>query len=218
MVRKLVLVLLLAGGLVVVAASALIVSSLSYDRFDPRDRPNSYMSVESAVVERPVEDVFRFVQYGIPGIYTRMSPMHERFDIVNAAGLVFGAEVDCVEGDDRQQVRNHYVVTEVVTNERIVMESRPTRVYDRSSGRQLAEVEVWTYFDFERLDGGRTRLTQTVVLDMGSPVYKSLADLVAFVTGTRNDWERQFSEELATLAAFAAAAEPIGPPTDDTGS
>lgn len=73
---------LLALGFVIV------ISSLSYDESNPRDRPNSYYSFESVVIDRPVAEVFRFVQHEIPSIYTRMSPMHEKFEILNAEALV----------------------------------------------------------------------------------------------------------------------------------
>lgn len=159
MIRKAVFVVLFVVGLLALGFGAMVWSSMSYDRSDPRARPNVYHSVESAVIDRPVADVFRFIQSEIPSVYARMSPMHEKFEIVNAVALVVGAEVD-----------------------------------------------VWDYFDFEPLAPNRTRLTQTVVLEMKSPVLKSIIDIAAFVSGTRGDWERQFSEQLRNLAAFAQAA------------
>lgn len=132
--------------------------------------------------------------------------MHETFEILNAEALVEGAEIDCVEGDEKEIVRNRYVVTEVIENELIAMASTPTRVFERESGELVAEVDVWDYFDFEPLGPDRTRLVQTVVLDMKSPVLKSLVDVAAFLSGTRNDWELQFEEQLQNLGAFAEAS------------
>jgi hypothetical protein len=203
MLRKVALFALVVVSLLGVGFGALVISSLSYDEANPRDRPNAYYSVESVVIDRPVADVFRFVQHQIPSVYTRMSPMHEKFEILNAEALVEGAVIDCVEGDAKEVVRNRYVVTEVIENRLIAMASTPTRVYDRASGEPVAEVDVWDYFDFEPLGPRRTRLVQTVVLDMKSPVLKSVIDIAAFLSGTRSDWERQFEEQLQNLAAFA---------------
>ncbi|MBA1148587.1 hypothetical protein H0Z60_16175 [Ectothiorhodospiraceae bacterium WFHF3C12] len=70
----------------------------------------------------------------------------------------------------------------------------------------MAKVNVWDYFDFEPLGAHRTRLTQTVVLDMKNPFLKSVIDIAAFLSGNRREWERQFEEQLGNLAAFAEAA------------
>jgi len=105
-------------------------------------------------------------------------------------------------------VRNRYIVTEVVENRLIAMASTPTRVHDRESGNLVAEVDVWDYFDFEPLGPERTRLVQTVVLDMRSPFLKSIIDVAAFLSGTCRDWERQFEEQLQNLATFAEGSEP----------
>lgn len=113
-----------------------------------------------------------------------------------------------MEGDQKEIVRNHYVVTDVVEHELIAMVSKPTRVYDRESGALVAEVDVWDYFDFEPLGPDRTRLTQTVVLDMKSPLTKAVVDIVAFLSGSRGDWERQFEEQLENLARFAEEGAP----------
>ena len=191
---------------ILVTYTSLVVASLSYDRSDPRARPNSYHSVEDVVVDRPVEDVFRFIQYEIPAGYTRLSQMHEKFEILNADALVVGAEIDCVEGDEREIVRNRYVVTEVIDNRYIAMASTPTRVHDRETGKVTTEVNVYDYFDFEPLGSDRTRLTQTVVLEMKSPFIKALIDIMAYLTGTRDDWEQQFREQNRNLAAFAQEA------------
>lgn len=206
MLRKVMLSGLVVVSLLGLGFGALVVSSLSYDESNPRDRPNAYYSVHSVVIERPVAHVFRFVQHEIPSAYTRMSPMHEKFEILNAGALVEGAEVDCVEGEQKEVVRNRYVVTQVIQHRLIAMESIPTRVYDRESGELVAEVNVWDYFDFEPLGAHRTRLTQTVVLDMKNPFLKSVIDIAAFLSGNRGEWERQFEEQLRNLAAFAEAA------------
>ncbi len=208
MIRRVGLVGLFLVGVLAVGFGILVISSMSYDESDPRDRPNSYYSVVSAEVDRPVADVFRFVQYEIRRVYPETSPMHEKFEILNADGLVEGAEVDCVEGDAKELVRNRYVVTEVVPNRLLVLASSPTVVLDRATGQQVAEVDVWNHFDFEPLGRDRTRLTQTVVMDMKSPFIKSAIDVFAFLSGNRGLWERQFTEELENLAAFAGGAGP----------
>lgn len=198
---------LLIGTIFILVFMSLVVSSMSYDQSDPRALPNSYHSVETVIIDRPVADVFYFIQYEIPSIYPQMSPMHEKFEILNGDGLVVGAEVDCVEGDENEIVQNHYVVREVFENQLIAMSSEPTRVYNRKTGKLTAEVDVYDYFDFEPIDSDRTRLTQTVVLDMKSPFVKSIIDIAAFLSGTRSDWEQQFIEQTQKLAACAQDAQ-----------
>ena len=36
--------------------------------------------------------------------------------------------------------------------------------------------------------------------------HKALIDIIAFLTGTRDDWEQQFREQNKNLAAFAQGA------------
>ncbi|MCB1308073.1 MAG: hypothetical protein KDK30_07835 [Leptospiraceae bacterium] len=50
-------------------------------------------------------------------------------------------------------------------------------------------------------------MTQTVVLDMKNPFIKALIDIIAFLAGTRADWERQFREQNENLGKFAQEYE-----------
>lgn len=89
----------------------------------------------------------------------------------------------------------------MIENRLIAMASTPTRVYDRESGDLVAEVDVWDYLDFEPVGTDRTRLAQTAVLDMKSPILKSVFDIAAFVSGTRASvasarTQRERSEDL----------------------
>lgn len=68
MLNKAVLTALAVVGLLGLGFAFLVISSLAYDESDPRDRPNSYYSVEFVVIDRPVADVFRLVQHEIPSV------------------------------------------------------------------------------------------------------------------------------------------------------
>lgn len=200
-------ILIIAGAMAAIPVfvfGVLVLNALYYDADDPRDRANSYVSRVSATVDQPIEVVFDFVQRGIPAIYHQMSPMHDHFNIVNGDVLVVGAQVDCVEGDPDQIVRHRYVVTEVRPPNMLAMESVDSEVFDRASGDFVTSVDVWVYFDLVRLQSDATELTQTVVMDMGSPFYKATIDVLAFLSGNRGLWEQQFVEEVTTLARFAA--------------
>ncbi len=207
MKHKIVKGILLMVAIFLVVFIGLVVSSMIYDRSDPRALPNAYRSVDTVIIDRPVSEVFRFIQYEIPSVYTQLSPMHEKFEIVNRDALIVGAEIDCVEGDDKEVVRNRYLVTEVVENKLIAMSSKPTRVYNRKTGKLTAEVDVYDYFDFEPIGPNQTKMIQTVVLDMKNPFIKSFIDIAAFLSGTRGDWEQQFSEQTRNLALFAEKAQ-----------
>ena len=80
-------------GIFIIIFISLVVSSILYDKSDPRARPNSYYSVESVIIERPLDEVFHFIQYEIPSVYRQLSPMHEKFEILNREALVEGAVI-----------------------------------------------------------------------------------------------------------------------------
>ena len=136
-----------------------------------------------------------------------MSALHERFDILNANGLVKGANVDCREGGSKEIVHNSYVVTEATENELIQLASTPSIIYDRATGRKIGASNAFVYFDFEAL-GEKARLTQTIVIDLMHPVYKALGDVMRYLTGSRRMWNEHFREELESLKAHIEGAAP----------
>ncbi|WP_345977543.1 hypothetical protein [Sulfurimonas sp. HSL3-7] len=186
-------------GFLLVVFSTLILSSLNYDASNPRDRANSYYIHNSIEIDRPVSEVFHFIQYRLPEIYQELTDMHTEFTILNAQRLEKGAEIRCLEGDKHDIVYNHYIVTKVVANTLIQFESTPTIVCDRKTKTEMAQMNVYVYFDFAETDRGTTRLQQTIVIDMLNPFYKSLIDVLAFVTGNRGEWARQFRDELVNF-------------------
>lgn len=205
--------------LVSVSLTLLVLTSLAHDPFNPRDRPNSYLIRHRTEVDLPVESTWVFMTTRIPEAYTRVTPLHERFEILDGDRLREGVHVDCLEGDARELVHSRYRVTRAVENRLLAMESIPTVVYDRATMEPRARAHTFVYYDFQDLPGHRTRLTQTVVIDMLSPVYKVAADVMAFVTGTRQVWSRQFRDELEgyrrlmeeEMGAGEEAADPGAP-------
>lgn len=183
-------------GLLTIIFAVLVVSSISFDESNPRDRANSYYIKNSVEIDRSVSEVFHFIQYRIPEIYTELTGMHTEFTILNAEKLEEGAEIKCIEGDDHDIVHNYYVVTKVVPNKLIQFESTPSIVYDRETKKEMAKMNVYVYFDFATTKGNATLLQQTIVIDMLNPFSKSLIDILAFLTGNRGEWARQFHDEL----------------------
>ncbi len=150
-------------------------------------------------IDRPVPYVFRFIQFRIPEIYQELTNMHTEFTILNAEKLEVGAEIKCIEGDDNDIVHNHYVVKEVVPNKIIRFESTPTIVYDRKTEKEMARMNVYVYFNFAEADKNKTLLQQTIVIDLLNPFQKTLLDTLAFLTGNRGKWDRQFRDELVNF-------------------
>ena len=181
--RRTATILITVVAFLVLGFGALLVSSLVYDKSNPRNRPNSYLIEVSVEVHKPLEYVYEFVKYRKADIYTELTSMHDKFEILNADGLVEGAEIECIERDEDDVVHHRYVVTKDVEDELIQYESTPSIIYDRETNRKIGECNTYVYYDFERLDDNRTRLTQTVVIDMLNPLYKSIGDIVGFVIG-----------------------------------
>ncbi|NIP82916.1 MAG: hypothetical protein GWM90_28295, partial [Gemmatimonadetes bacterium] len=179
-------------GLLVLGFLGLVGAALIYDTSNPRDRPNAYLIEHAIEVDAPAEAAYEFLQHRIPDVYTEVAGMHARFEILNADALVPGAVVECEEGDENEVVRHRYVVTRVIPNRLLQMTSSPSIVLDRATGDTIAETDAEVYYDFEPLEGGRTRLTQTVVIDMLDPFHKALTDVAASVSGSRDAWSAQF--------------------------
>lgn len=177
----------------------LITTSLSYDHSNPRDRANSYYITNSVEIDRPVDEVFTFIQYRLPDIFNELTDMHTEFRILNGDKLEVGTKVRCIEGDDNDIVNNLYVVKSVETNKLIHFASTPTIVYSRKTNKEMGRMNVYVYFDFAETSSGGTLLQQTIVLDMMNPFYKSFIDILAFMTGNRGQWSEQFRDELVNF-------------------
>jgi hypothetical protein len=202
MVNRVLLGAAAAMSLAVLILGGLVFAAMSYDRSNPRDRANAYYIENSIEIDAPVEAAFSFFRRRIPDVYTEVAGMHGKFEIVNADSLVTGAEIESEEGDESRVVRHRYVVTRVIPARLLQLESTPSVVYDRDTGEEIARVNTDVYYDFEPLDEDRTRLTQTVVIDMLNPFDKAVGDVIAFVSGSRGEWSDQFVEELEGYAAF----------------
>lgn len=198
--NRILLVAATLTSLAVLAFGALVFAAMSYDRSNPRDRPNAYYIENSVELDAPAEAAFSFFQHRIPEVFPRVAGMHGKFEIVNADSLVTGAVVEREEGDETRVVRHRYVVTRVIRNRLLQLESTPSVVYDRESGKPVAEANSDVYYDFEPLEGERTRLTQTVVIDVLSPFSKAIADVAGVISGSRDEWSHQFAEELEQYA------------------
>lgn len=188
----------IVGGItacVVAAFLVIVLSPLFYDRSNPRNRPNSYLTEVSVEVNK----TYLFVKYRKPDIYKELSGMHNQFRIINADGLIKGAVVECIEGDEEDIIHHRYVVKEDKEDTLIHYASTPSTIYDKETKKRIGTCNTYVYYDFIRVNGGRTLLRQTVVIDMLNPFYKAVGDVVGWVSGGKEAWSRQFQEELQTL-------------------
>ncbi len=189
-------------SLIVLGYAALMISSMFYDKSNPRNRPNSYLVEVEVEVKKPVQYVYRFVKYQKPELYKDLHGMHDQFKILNADGLVKGAEIECSEGDDEDLIYHRYRVTEDIENKLIQYESKPSIIYDQETKKKIGKCNVYVYYDFIKLDPDRTMLKQTVVIDMLNPLYKLIGDIIGKISGSRDIWDKQFQEELDSLKTY----------------
>ncbi len=186
-------------GCIATAFLVLMLSAVFYDRSNSRNRPNSYLIEASVEVGKPIHDVYEFVKYRKPEVYIGLTGMHDKFQILNADGLIEGAEIECVEGDEEDVIHHRYIVTRDKRNELIQYESRPSVIFDKETNKKTGECNTFVYYDFIRLDDARTILKQTTVIDMMNPLNKAIGDIVGLLSGSRGAWARQFQEELEIL-------------------
>lgn len=193
--------------LLLIGSAALITSSLTYDRSNPRDRSNAYYIRNTVEIDKDISEVYHFIKHRIPEVYQELTHMHTEFTILNADELIEGAEIECIEGDTNDIVHNHYVVTKTIENELIQFESKPSVVTDRKTGKAMMKMNVYVYFDFHALQRNTTSLSQTIVIEMPNPLIKSLIDAIAFFSGNRGEWEEQFKDELVNFKPIIERAK-----------
>lgn len=193
---------------VVVAAVSImkIVSARTHDRSNPRSRPNSYLMSYTVEVDWPVEQVFDFITYEKQNVWHLIADEHEgqEFQIINADGLIEGAIILCDEFADGEGTSHQYVVKEVIPNQLIYFASEPSLVYmENSAGemRQVSWANSYVYYDLEPLAAEKTKLTQTIVIQMPNFAMKFLTDVMGGEEG-RVTWETHLAEELNGLVAF----------------
>lgn len=180
----------------------LMISFLFYDKSNPRNRPNSYLTEVTVEVKKPVYDVYQFVKYKKPDIYKELYGMHDQFKILNADGLIEGAEIECIEGDDEDVIHHRYKVIKDVENKLIQYESKPSIIYDKETNKKVGKCDVYVYYDFVGIDKNRTILKQTVIIDMLNPFYKFIGDLIGHLSEDNDMWDKQFKGELETLKMY----------------
>lgn len=192
--------ILIGLALCVLTALFLVMRSSSfYDRSNPRNRPNSYLTQVSVEINKPVHDVYLFVKYRKPEVYSQLSDMHNQFKIINAEGLTEGAIVECIEGDEEDIVHHRYIVRKDIEDTLIYYDSTPSIIYDTETNKKIGECNTHVYYDFIRLDGHRTLLNQTIIIDMLNPLYKTIGDIIGWMSGDKEKWTVQFQEELEAL-------------------
>ncbi|MBM4278554.1 MAG: hypothetical protein FJ130_11855 [Deltaproteobacteria bacterium] len=135
-------------------------------------------------------------------MYTKLTSMHSQFNIVNANGLIEGAEIECIEGDDDDIVHHRYVVTHDREDVLIQYESTPSIIYDKKTNKKTGECNTYVYYDFVNQGNDRTVPKQTVVIDMLNPFYKAIGDIIGRLSGSRARWSQEFQEELENMARY----------------
>jgi hypothetical protein len=72
--------------------------------------------------------------------------------------------------------------------------------------KEVSWVNSYVYYDMESLGAEKTKLTQTIVIQMPNFIIKFLADSVGGEKG-KETWESHLEEELKGLVSFMVAEE-----------
>ncbi len=191
-----------------------VFSMRSHDRDNPRSLPNSYLMTHEVIVDAPPERVFHFITHRLKDHYQQTAKAHERFEIIGADHLTEGAVYVSEEFTGTEGVHNRYVIRSLVPNQLVYMASTPSTIYERKDG-ELTEVgtcNAHVYFDLHP-EGARTRLAQTLVVQMPNFLVKFLIDVIA-TQSEDNEWQRHLVEELEGLKQLVEqdAAGAVTPP------
>ena len=195
--------------MVVVLAGMKVLSARTYDPANPRSKPNSYFLTYSVDVDLPVERVFEYITYKDHLVWNKIVREHEgqRCEIINSDGLTLGAIILCEEFAEREGTSHRYVVKEVITNRLIHMASEPSIVYAVNKAgekKQVTTCNSFVYFDMEPLGASKTRLSQTLVIQMPNFVVKFLTDVIDGEKG-KEIWMSHLEEELTGMVRFMVA-------------
>ena len=197
--------------LIIVLSIMKLLSARTYDPSNPRSRPNSYLLTYSLEVNLPVDKVFDFITYEKQNVWPHIASEHEgqKFDIINSEGMTLGAVILCEEFADGEGTSHRYVVKEVIKNKLIYFASEPSIVYMENNSGEMKEVSranSYVYYDMESLGAEKTKLTQTLVIQMPNFFIKFLADSIGGEEG-KEIWESHLEEELKGLVNFMVAEE-----------
>jgi hypothetical protein len=172
-------------------------------------KPNSYLLTYSVDVDLPVEQVFNFITYRDHLVWNQIAREHEgqTYQIINSDGLTLGAIILCEEFAEREGTSHRYVVKEVIKNRLIHMASEPSIVYAVNKAGEKKKVttcNAFVYFDMEPLGTEKTRLSQTLVIQMPNFMVKFLTDIIGGEEG-KEIWMSHLEEELTGLVHFMVA-------------
>jgi hypothetical protein len=188
-----------------------IISAQTHDPSNPRSLPNSYLLSYSVEVGLPVEKVFDFITYEKKNVWNEIAEAHkgQKYEIINSDGLKPGAELICEEYEGGEGTSHHYIVKEVIENRLIYYASEPSRVYMEDSSGKMKEVATCNchvYFDFEELRTDKTRLTQTLVIQMPNFIFKFITDIIGAEKDGEREWDKHLKEELTGLVRLMLEA------------
>lgn len=203
---RLLLVILL--WLILAVATIKVLSLRTYDRDNPRSRPNAYLMSHTVMVDKTPAEVFHFITYRMKDYNLSIAEAHDRFEILNADALEEGAIFIAEEYQEDEGVINRYEVKKVIPDQYIYYASTPSRIYRKKNGemKPAGTCNAYVYFDLEPL-GQKTKLTQTLVIEMPNFFIKFLVDLVA-AREEDNEWQKHLVEELEGLKLAIEAEEP----------
>ena len=160
-------------------------------------------------MDLPVDQVFDFITYEKHHVWNRIAREHEgqTYQILNSDGLTLGAVILCEEFAEGEGTSHRYVVKDVIKNRLIHFASEPSIVYMANKSGEMKEVtkcNCYVYFDMESLGAEKTRLTQTLVIQMPNFVVKFLTDIIGGEEG-KEIWMSHLEEELEGLVRFMVA-------------
>jgi len=161
-----------------------------------RRKANAFHLSKSVVVHRPSTAVFDFIVKNLPTCYSQLSRGHKKFEVLNMAEIKEGAIIDCQEMEGNQEIHHRYQVGQVVRNKLIQFFACPSRVLVHLPGRIIeTKSNTFVYFDLDPITPNKTRLAQTIIIQMPSFFNK----LLGVISGTGRLWTKHLIEELQAL-------------------
>lgn len=193
---------IILSGLIAIRISA----NRTYDRKNPRSKPNSYYLSETVKIDLPIDEVFSFVTYEDQNVWHKVAREHQgqHYEIINADGLTKGAIVICKEFADGEGTSHRYVVKESIENKLIHLASEPSIVYYEDKNGDMKKATTcnsYVYFDMEPDGEGKTKLSQSLCIQMPNFFTKFITDMIGGDEG-KAVWQHHLREELEGLAYY----------------
>ncbi|MBN2257577.1 MAG: hypothetical protein JW704_07110 [Anaerolineaceae bacterium] len=158
--------------------------------------PNAINLDHEITVNMDVESTYRFIINNLSKEYPNLAKGHEYFRIINKPKIEEGAIIECLESAGNQTIQHKYVVKELVENQRISYESKPSKVMVKIPGRTIESTSnTYVYYDFEKEEDSKTNIRLTITVQFANIFEKAFSQ----ITGGMKPWKNHCIEEMEGL-------------------